>query len=156
MPAPDRAAVPADPAAVPPDRAAVPADRALVLYDADCGFCRWSLAKLLAWDRRRRLRPLALQEPEAKQLLGDMAEERRMASWHLIREDGARASAGVALPPLLEMLPGGRAPAALLRRFPGALERTYRWVADHRTLLGKPVTRAAVERAEARIADRSG
>ena len=127
----------------------------MVLYDADCGFCRWSLAKLLAWDRRRRLKPLALQEPEAARLLGDMDEERRMASWHLIREDGSRTSAGAALPPLLELLPGGRSPAAALRRFPGALERGYRWVADHRTLLGKPIRRAAVERAETRIEKRT-
>lgn len=130
-------------------------DRALVLYDADCGFCRWSLAKLLVWDRRRRLRPLALQDPEAARLLGDMDEERRMGSWHLVREDGSRTSAGPALPPLLELLPGGRSPATALRRFPGAVERGYRWVAGHRSLLGRPITRAAVERAEARIAERS-
>ncbi|MBA2567034.1 MAG: DUF393 domain-containing protein [Thermoleophilaceae bacterium] len=130
-------------------------DRAAVLYDADCGFCRWSLAKLLAWDRRGRLRPLALQDPEAARLLGDMDEQRRMSSWHLIREDGSRTSGGTALAPLLELLPGGRAPAAALKRFPGSLERGYRWVADHRGLLGKPITRAAVERAEARIAERN-
>ena len=36
--------------------------RATVLYDGDCGFCKWSLAKLLAWDRRGALRPLPLQD----------------------------------------------------------------------------------------------
>ena len=131
-------------------------DRAVVLYDADCGFCRWALAKLLVWDRRGRLRPLALQDPEAARLLDEIDDERRMGSWHLIRGDGSRTSAGTALAPMLELLPGGRTPAAALRLFPGAVERGYRWVADHRTMLGKPVTRAAVERAEARIADHGG
>jgi predicted DCC family thiol-disulfide oxidoreductase YuxK len=37
-----------------------------ILYDADCGFCRWSLAQLLRLDRRHRLRPLSLQESEAE------------------------------------------------------------------------------------------
>jgi predicted DCC family thiol-disulfide oxidoreductase YuxK len=60
------------------------APAAAILYDADCGFCRWSLGKLLAWDRPRRLRPVALQDPEADALLGGMEEERRMASWHLV------------------------------------------------------------------------
>jgi hypothetical protein len=23
-----------------------------LIYDSDCGFCRWLLAKVLAWDRR--------------------------------------------------------------------------------------------------------
>ena len=34
---------------------------AILLYDADCGFCRWAIDKLLAWDRAGRLRPAALQ-----------------------------------------------------------------------------------------------
>ena len=37
-----------------------------VLYDADCGFCKWSLDKLLAWDRRQRLRPVAIQSAEGE------------------------------------------------------------------------------------------
>ena len=40
-----------------------------VLYDADCGFCRWCLAQLLRLDRHGRLRPVALQDPEADLLL---------------------------------------------------------------------------------------
>jgi predicted DCC family thiol-disulfide oxidoreductase YuxK len=31
-----------------------------VLYDPDCGFCRVTLAFLLRWDVRGRLRPVAL------------------------------------------------------------------------------------------------
>ena len=31
--------------------------RVTLLYDRDCGFCRWSLAWFLCWDRRHVLRP---------------------------------------------------------------------------------------------------
>lgn len=43
-----------------------------VLYDCDCGFCRWSVGRLLAWDRAGRLRPLAIQSPEGQRLLADL------------------------------------------------------------------------------------
>lgn len=58
--------------------------RAVILFDNDCGFCRWSLSKLLAWDRHGRLRPIALQSEQADDLLIGMDRERKMASWHLV------------------------------------------------------------------------
>jgi predicted DCC family thiol-disulfide oxidoreductase YuxK len=103
-----------------------------ILYDADCAFCRWSLALILRWDRGRRLRPVALQDPEAERLLEGMSEQERMASWHLIAEDGTVSSAGAAVAPLLRLLPGGRPVAAVALRFPGATDRAYRWVANNR------------------------
>lgn len=115
-----------------------------ILYDADCGFCRWSLAWVLRWDRGRRLRPVALQDPEAERLLPGISEQERMASWHLVAEDGAVSSAGSAVAPLLRLLPGGRPLAALATRFPGVTERAYRWVAKHRgrlsTIVGSRVS----------------
>jgi predicted DCC family thiol-disulfide oxidoreductase YuxK len=112
-------------------------ERATILYDADCGFCRWSLAKILAWDRRGRLRPVALQDPEADVLLPGMDREQRMASWHLVTLEGAVYSAGAAFPPLLRLLPGGRPLAALSAMFPGLTDRGYRWVARNRGALGR-------------------
>jgi predicted DCC family thiol-disulfide oxidoreductase YuxK len=47
----------------------------IVLYDADCGFCRWSLARLLALDRERKLRPLAVGTQQADALLADLTPE---------------------------------------------------------------------------------
>src|SRR5207253_393836 len=99
--------------------------------DPACGFCRWSLGRLLALDRERRLRPVALGTPEADDLLSDLHPEERAASWHLVAPDGRRASGGAAAAPLLRLLPGGRAPAAILARAPGTTDRAYRWVADH-------------------------
>jgi predicted DCC family thiol-disulfide oxidoreductase YuxK len=126
--------------------------RWVVLYDPDCGFCRWSLARLLALDRRGVLRPVALGSEEADALLADMPPEERGASWHLVSPDGRRLSAGAAAPPLLRLLPGGRLPAAILERFPRLTERGYRWVADHRSRLSRLIPARAKARADARIA----
>jgi predicted DCC family thiol-disulfide oxidoreductase YuxK len=83
------------------------------------------------------LRPLALGTGEADVLLADLSPAERAASWHLVDDTGARHSAGAALAPALTLLPGGGVPAAIFARFPGATERAYRWVADHRALVGR-------------------
>jgi predicted DCC family thiol-disulfide oxidoreductase YuxK len=128
--------------------------RAIVLYDEDCGFCRWTLAKVLAWDRAGRLRPEPIQGPEGDRLLAGMPESDRLASWHLVGPDGTLRSGGAALPALLSMLPRGQRLAGLAERAPRLLDRGYRWVAGHRTLLGKPVTIGARRRADAAVARR--
>ena len=131
------------------------ARRQAVLYDRDCGFCRWSLAKLLAWDRHGRLRPLALQDPEAERLLAGMDERRRMTSWHLVTPEGKVRSAGAGLASLLRALPGGAPLAALAERAPRLAERAYRFVASRRGTLGRLVTDGAKRRADRRIAARN-
>jgi predicted DCC family thiol-disulfide oxidoreductase YuxK len=114
--------------------------RATVLYDADCGFCRWSMDKILWWDRRKRLRPIPLQSTEAETLLpADMDPKIRMASWHLLTDDGRIYSAGAAAVPLFRLLPGGRPVAALAATFPRTTQRVYRWVTNHRDRLAKLV-----------------
>jgi predicted DCC family thiol-disulfide oxidoreductase YuxK len=125
-----------------------------VLYDPDCGFCRWSLGRLLALDRNRRLQPVPLGTKDADALLPDLTPEERAASWHLISPNGRRWSAGAAAPPLLELLPGGRLPAAVLARAPGMTERAYRWVAEHRSTFSRLIPASAKRRADARIAAR--
>jgi predicted DCC family thiol-disulfide oxidoreductase YuxK len=129
-------------------------ERHVVLYDADCGFCTWSTAKLLAWDRHGRLRPLALQDPRADVLLGGMEPERKMASWHLVDPDGRVYSGGAAFAPLLRLLPGGRAAAALAEAAPRLTAAGYDAVAGRRTTFGRLVGPAARQRAAARIANR--
>jgi predicted DCC family thiol-disulfide oxidoreductase YuxK len=114
-------------------------EKAVILYDADCGFCRWSLQKILAWDRRGRLRPVPLQDAEADALLPGMDPERKMASWHLVTPDGHVHSAGAAFPPLLRLLPGGRPIAAAAGALPGVTERAYRCAARNRSRLGRLV-----------------
>jgi predicted DCC family thiol-disulfide oxidoreductase YuxK len=129
-------------------------ERAAILYDADCGFCKWALAQVLRLDRERRLRPVALQGPEAEALLHGMDEEERIESWHLVTPDGHVSSGGAAFDPLTRILGRGRPLGALVRRFPRAAEAAYRWVANHRTFLGRLVLRRR-EFAERKIADRA-
>jgi predicted DCC family thiol-disulfide oxidoreductase YuxK len=127
----------------------------VLLYDRDCGFCRWSVGVLLACDRRRVLRPVPLQDPEADRLLAGVGEEERMASAHLVSPEGRRWSGGKAAPPLMRLVPGGRPLAYLTERFPRATERAYRWVADHRSLVGRPVPERWKAKADRRIAERA-
>jgi predicted DCC family thiol-disulfide oxidoreductase YuxK len=103
-----------------------------VLYDGDCGFCKWSLDKLLAWDRRRRLRPVAIQSAEGQELLREIPVDERLDSWHLVLPTGEVRSAGAAAAPLADQLPLGRPLAWIFRRFPATTERAYRWVARNR------------------------
>jgi predicted DCC family thiol-disulfide oxidoreductase YuxK len=123
---------------------------AIVIYDDDCGFCRWSLALLLNLDREA-LRPLPLGTAEADYLLHDLTVEERNASWHVVIDPPgpdqlsfdaapARFSAGAAFVPALRMLPRGRRLAWLAARTSGPTEHGYRWVAGHRGLLGHFVT----------------
>jgi len=111
-------------------------DRAVVLFDEDCGFCRWAAGKLLAWDRRRRLRPVALQDPEAEQLLTGLDRDQQMASWHLVAPDGRVRSAGRAVAPLLRLLPAGTPLAVVAESFPKTTDRLYDWISRHRERLG--------------------
>ena len=103
----------------------------VVLYDEDCGFCKWSLNKILAWDRSRRLRPVPIQSEGGQHLLAQVAPEKRLDSWHLVGEDGRLYSAGAAVAPLLRVLPWGT-PLAGVFAAPAATERGYRYVARHR------------------------
>jgi predicted DCC family thiol-disulfide oxidoreductase YuxK len=121
----------------------VSAEPVTVLYDPDCGFCRVCLAVLLTWDRADRLRPVPLFGSEAARLLAGMPEADQAASWHAVDGDGGVQSGGAAFGPVLDVLPRGRGLAALGRRLPGALDSGYRWVADHRTLMGRFVPDAA-------------
>ncbi|MBS1888227.1 MAG: DUF393 domain-containing protein [Actinobacteria bacterium] len=127
---------------------------ATVIYDDECGLCRWCLAVLLRGDRRGALRLLPLGTPEADRLLADLTPEQRNASWHLVDDTGVRTSAGAALAPALALLPRGRRPAALLARTPRATEHAYRWVADHRGPLGRLVPTRARRWADRVIAAR--
>jgi len=141
--------------------------RATVIYDADCGFCKFSLALLLSWDRPRKgrdrrepgaraIRPLPLGTAEADRLLADLTPAQRNSSWHLVDSSGRRNSAGAALAPVLTLLPGGRFPAALVARIPHLTERGYRWVVDHRSFLGRFVPSAARRWADRVIAAHGG
>jgi predicted DCC family thiol-disulfide oxidoreductase YuxK len=106
--------------------------QSVVLYDQDCGFCKWSLDKILVWDRSQRLRPVAIQSAEGDHLLAAVEPRARLDSWHFVNEDGKLFSAGAAAEQLARVLPWGRPLAAAFGAFPGPTERAYSYVARHR------------------------
>jgi predicted DCC family thiol-disulfide oxidoreductase YuxK len=130
-------------------------DRWIVLYDRDCGFCRWCLGNLLLWDRRTRLRPVAFQSPEGEGLLAKVRSGDPESSWHLVSPEGTIHSGGAAFAPLLRLLPGGRALARLASAAPRLADLAYYAVANRRSFFGKLVPRSAAKRATRRIDDRA-
>jgi predicted DCC family thiol-disulfide oxidoreductase YuxK len=116
------------------------ADRPWILYDADCGVCKFILARVLELDRGR-YRPLALQDPRAAELLPGLQEEERMQSFHIVEADGTVHSAGDGL---AELVPG-------LDRLPRLADRAYWLVAGNRSRLGKLIPAAARRQAQRRI-----
>ena len=118
-------------------------------YDSDCGFCRWTLAWVLRWDREERLRPVAIDSAEGERELGDLGAA-RFDSWHLVR-DGGRYSGGRALAPLLEELPGRRVLAPIARRLELVTVPAYRWVAAHRGGLSRLLPERSKARADALV-----
>ncbi len=111
-----------------------PATRALVVYDADCGFCRRTVAKLRTLDRSGRLlfRPLqdeALYRDEPR--LSRAACERTL---HLVTEDGAIHAGGDAFRETMTRV--GAGPVTWVLRLPVArtvTELVYRSVAAVRS-----------------------
>jgi predicted DCC family thiol-disulfide oxidoreductase YuxK len=130
--------------------------KATLFYDADCGLCRWTVAKVMVWDRARAIRVVALQDrAEADRLLGPMDEQTRMASWHLVTPDGRVHSAGRGVAPLLQLLPGGGQPAKLAAAAQPLTDAGYRFVAAHRSAIGRVIPRRARKRADERLRRRT-
>jgi predicted DCC family thiol-disulfide oxidoreductase YuxK len=130
--------------------------RAALLYDRDCGFCRWSTALVLRLDRGHTLEPVAIQSSRGERLLAGLSVAERLDSAHLVTPAGERRSGGAIAAPILGGLPGGRRLAAIAERFPRATERGYRCVAANRSRLSRLVPAAAKRRADALIAARGG
>jgi len=108
--------------------------RSTVLYDEDCGFCRWAADRIRALDRHHRFRFAAIQSAEGEGLLADVPAERRLESWHIVAPDGRVSSSGEGVPEILRRLPGGAPFAALSAAAPGLTDTAYRFVAGRREL----------------------
>jgi predicted DCC family thiol-disulfide oxidoreductase YuxK len=126
--------------------------RATLLYDQDCGFCMWTVARVLRRDQNRDLRAATIQSPEGQDLLAGVPKERRLESWHLVLSDGRLYSGGAVFAPLLRVLrrPGQ---AWLLERLPAPANWGYRAVAGRRSWFGSLLSGAARRRAEVMIAE---
>jgi predicted DCC family thiol-disulfide oxidoreductase YuxK len=108
----------------------------VVLYDADCGFCRWSADRLKRWDSRGALAFAPIQSAKGRELLHAVPVNARLDAMHAVTGDGRLWSGGEALRVLLEVLPGGMVSATIAGAFPEATELAYRFIARHRERLG--------------------
>jgi predicted DCC family thiol-disulfide oxidoreductase YuxK len=125
---------------------------ATVLYDADCGFCRASVAALLRFDRRGRLLPETIQSPEGQRLLAAVPPDQRLESAHLVLPGGRIHSGGDAVAPIARLLPGFTPVAVIAAALGGPLRAGYGWVARHRTQLSRFVPKGLKDGAAERIA----
>lgn len=126
-----------------------------VLYDRDCGFCRWSIVQLLALDADGQLDPVAIQSAEGQRLLAGMAPEVQLASAHAVGPTGAVMSGGDAAPLIAAHLKGGRALAAAAAASPPLTRAAYRLVSGNRTHIGRLISAGRRSAADAELAARS-
>lgn len=120
----------------------------IVLFDADCGFCRWAMAWALRLDRCDLLVAVPIQSELGGELLADLSASERLSAAHVVEEDGHRRSAGAAAEAVLAALAPTRALARLALRFPGTTELLYAAVAGRRGHLGRLVSTRARRRAD--------
>jgi predicted DCC family thiol-disulfide oxidoreductase YuxK len=113
--------------------------RPVLLYDAECRFCRFCVRAIARVDRRERLGFLSLQDDETAALLGGLLASERLGSWRLVAIDGTLGGFGAGTVGLAGAL-GFTRVARLLDRIPDAtLDGIYRAVARRRGFLGRLV-----------------
>lgn len=112
---------------------------ATIYYDADCGFCRRALRLVLRIDHGcgRLLVPRSIQLAATAEELTPLSSDEQLASWHLKTADGRLFSGGSAIPELLRLWHWPRLSIAPFENFPNATDAGYRWVAQHRSFLGR-------------------
>jgi predicted DCC family thiol-disulfide oxidoreductase YuxK len=124
-----------------------PVVRLTVLYDDDCGFCRWSVSQLRPMDRHRRLEFIPLQHaadhPERSELARLAGTTDLAASIHVVRPDGETRAGGGAMLEILDALPGGwlLRPWALLPGVEHVVDFGYGIVADNRSRISEWLSR---------------
>jgi len=103
--------------------------RPVVLYDADCRFCRFAARTIERLDRHRRLAFLPLGDAEADPLLANVPAGERLNSLRVAEPDGRLLSRGAAV----------KAAAGHLGIWPAGLDRAYDAIASRRSRLGRLV-----------------
>jgi predicted DCC family thiol-disulfide oxidoreductase YuxK len=126
-----------------------------VLYDRDCGFCRWSVAQLLRLDRDGALEPVAIQSQTGGELLKSVPTELRLSSAHAVTESGEVFSGGDAATVIAPHLTGGRFLRPLAAAFPPLTRAGYDMVAGHRQSVGRLVSKRSRDAADSLLAERT-
>ena len=123
------------------------ARRLTVLYDDDCGLCRWTVVQLRSLDRHGRLEFVPLQHAAAhpeRPDLARLAQTHQLAdSIHVARPDGRVRRGGGAMLELLDALPGGwlLRPWAAIPGVEAALDGVYQLLARNRGGIGRLLAR---------------
>jgi predicted DCC family thiol-disulfide oxidoreductase YuxK len=125
-----------------------------VLYDAECGVCRVSVALLLRTDPGGRLRPVPIQGAEGQRLLADVPPERRLASAHVVDADGQVTSGGDGAAVIAATVPALRVFAPALHAAGPLVRGGYDLVAAHRSRLGPLASHEVRRRADLVLARR--
>jgi predicted DCC family thiol-disulfide oxidoreductase YuxK len=120
----------------------------IVLYDADCGFCRWAVAWAVRCDHHHVLVTVPIQSPLGSELLVDVVPRDRLRSAHIVRDDGCRRSGGAAAAEVLNVLPPTRVLGQLARSLPRTTALLYNVVAARRKSFGRFVGKEARRRAD--------
>ncbi len=108
--------------------------RNVLIYDAECRLCVSSKEWVARWDRRRRIRFLPFQDPQAKERVPDLAGMACMDAMRFIDAHGNTTSGVDAFRKMLPLLPFGR-PISLLFYLPGfsrLAAKVYHHVAENR------------------------
>ena len=128
---------------------------AQVLYDTDCGFCRWSVAALLRLDSRGLLEPVAIQSARGETLLAGIPEHLRLASAHCCTPDLKVLSGGDAAAPIAERFAWGKPIVWLAASAPGLMRFGYEAVSSRRSTFGRWISAERLAAADRVIASRS-
>ena len=105
-----------------------------LLYDDACSLCEAFKERVKERDRRNLLVPIPFSDPRIREMAPQLTAEELTKSFHLVFPDGRVVSGARAIPELLELLPGHK-PLAWLLRLPGAgwlSEKVYLWMASRR------------------------
>ena len=114
--------------------------RLRILYDADCGFCRWSVARLLKADQSLCLVPVTIQSAEGQRLLAAVPVADRLASAHCVTAEGIVFSGGAAYTVVAKLVPALRHTSGLAEAMPKVVDIGYRGVANNRRLFSRWMT----------------
>ncbi len=105
-------------------------DPTLLIYDGQCGFCRWGMHVVRRLDTRGVFTFCPYGHPLAESYLSELPASKRYASHHAVRA-GKLVSATEAAKLTLEPLPFGRVAVAL------RVHRLYPIIAANRAFLGR-------------------
>ena len=105
-----------------------------LIYDRECEICCWARDLVSRWDRRRRIRYVAFQDPLFKERFPDYDLEVPPKAMLFIDEQGRVWEGFDAFRKMLRCLPGGKLIAMFfcLPGIPWVAHRFYEWLAKNR------------------------